>query len=250
MKYQHFFSAYLIDFKKTKKQLWSTLIVTIGSYSVYYFCSDQTIIYLNKENTFYEAGTAVLFLCSALLSFFIFLKTKNKWHLLLSVVFFMGCGEEISWGQQLFKFSTPEALNRINVQKEFNIHNIEIFNSENLDRTYKTGWQRITEINFLFKIFCIAFGIVIPVLNIHFKSFQIFFSKIKLPISPVLLGSFFFLAWLYYQLHLQYLPKGKPIKYYETSSEIYEFLTSFIFLLINYRFWIEIKKQNITNINH
>jgi hypothetical protein len=32
--------------------------------------------------------------------------------------------EEISWGQRIFGFATPEAVKNINSQKELNIHNI------------------------------------------------------------------------------------------------------------------------------
>jgi len=44
------------------------------------------------------------------------------WALLMFVFF----GEEISWGQRIFDFSTPEKLSEINLQNEFNIHNIDI----------------------------------------------------------------------------------------------------------------------------
>jgi hypothetical protein len=47
-------------------------------------------------------------------------------------------------------FSTPNYLNKVNVQKEFNFHNIEVFNTGNFDGSKKTGIQRLLEINFLF----------------------------------------------------------------------------------------------------
>lgn len=41
-------------------------------------------------------------------------------------VFFVICaGEEISWGQRIIGFDTPESLVEINTQDEFNVHNIE-----------------------------------------------------------------------------------------------------------------------------
>ena len=33
-------------------------------------------------------------------------------------------GEEISWGQRIFGFATPDWLMRLNDQEEFNVHNI------------------------------------------------------------------------------------------------------------------------------
>ncbi len=80
--------------------------------------------------------TAILFFVSAIgfaivLAKSEFLKqrgTKSAYLMtlawcLLMVVF---AGEEISWGQRIFGFSTPDSLIEINRQSEFNIHNIGI----------------------------------------------------------------------------------------------------------------------------
>lgn len=244
MKRNNLLKPYLNELKKTKYKVTTLLLTTILSYSIYLFCSDNTIIYLDKENTFFEAGTALLFLVCSVISILSFTKTKNKWHLLLGIVFFLGFGEEISWGQQLFKFNTPKIVKEVNVQKEFNLHNIEIFNSENFNHTYKKGWRRLTEINFLFKLFCITYGICIPFLKIQSQLLSNFFKKIKLPVPEISVGFFFFFCWIYYQLILSLLPKGKPIEYYETSSEIFEFLTSVIFFIICSTFLNEIIQKN------
>ena len=42
------------------------------------------------------------------------------WALLM----FVFMGEEISWGQRILGFGTPEVLMEINHQQEFNLHNI------------------------------------------------------------------------------------------------------------------------------
>lgn len=47
------------------------------------------------------------------------------WALLM----FVFMGEELSWGQRIFGFATPESLKTINSQSEFNIHNIEFVDS-------------------------------------------------------------------------------------------------------------------------
>ena len=49
----------------------------------------------------------------------------------LSVLCLLAAGEEISWGQRLFGFETPESLKSINHQNETNLHNLmpaELFN--------------------------------------------------------------------------------------------------------------------------
>ena len=54
--------------------------------------------------------------------------TNSKWLMFLlvgiSLLFFLAAGEEISWGQRIFKFSTPTYLSSINDQNELNFHNI------------------------------------------------------------------------------------------------------------------------------
>jgi hypothetical protein len=48
--------------------------------------------------------------------------------LLLGLTLFhlLCAGEEISWGQRLFGFATPEAVVKHNQQQEFNLHNLRL----------------------------------------------------------------------------------------------------------------------------
>ena len=50
-------------------------------------------------------------------------KTHAGMHIFFGVLFFVMLGEEISWGQRLLGFSTPDTLAQINVQGETNLHN-------------------------------------------------------------------------------------------------------------------------------
>jgi len=45
---------------------------------------------------------------------------------LLAVGAFVLAGEEISWGQRVFAFGTPEQLAGVNMQAETNVHNVEV----------------------------------------------------------------------------------------------------------------------------
>jgi hypothetical protein len=44
----------------------------------------------------------------------------------LAFFFFVCAGEELSWGQRVFGFKTPDAIKRSNEQKEFNLHNLDV----------------------------------------------------------------------------------------------------------------------------
>lgn len=46
------------------------------------------------------------------------------WLMLVTAASFYFAGEELSWGQQLFYWQTPELMEEINDQQETNIHNI------------------------------------------------------------------------------------------------------------------------------
>lgn len=50
-------------------------------------------------------------------------RTHAGMHIFFGILFFVMLGEEISWGQRLLGFSTPESLAQINVQGETNLHN-------------------------------------------------------------------------------------------------------------------------------
>lgn len=237
------FRIYQDDFNQSKKYVLLNVIAIFASYSVYTYCSVNYIIYLSDENAIFELSTALFFLIASVILFLLFKRTKNIFFILLSILFFVGAGEEISWGQHLIHFSTPNYLNKINVQNEFNFHNIEVFNTGNFDGSKKSGLERLLEINFLFRIFCLFYGIAIPFLMIQSKTISNFIHKIKMPTPKLSIGVFFIINWFVYKLVLMILPKGNNIYYYLTASEIFECLYAFIFLCISYEYY----RNNLKN---
>ncbi|MCH2503556.1 MAG: hypothetical protein FI711_10580 [SAR202 cluster bacterium] len=56
--------------------------------------------------------------------------TKLRYlYLVMAVAFFLGAMEEISWGQRLFGWGTPSAIEQINFQDETTIHNVNFANN-------------------------------------------------------------------------------------------------------------------------
>ena len=56
--------------------------------------------------------------------------TKLRYlFLVIAVAFFLGAMEEISWGQRLFGWGTPAAIEQINFQNETTIHNVNFANN-------------------------------------------------------------------------------------------------------------------------
>ncbi len=90
---------------------------------------DADLFYrLTWEDSWVENSTALLFgLTAALLAAAAAAgeSAPGRWLCIGGALLFaFVAGEEISWGQRLFGFETPDALRAINTQNEFNIHNI------------------------------------------------------------------------------------------------------------------------------
>jgi hypothetical protein len=202
-------------------------IVIALSYSVY-LLSEKTVIYLTSEENLYEGGTALFLLLSSIL--FIISSKRNLFMLLLALVFFFGAGEEISWGQRIIGFEPPDKIKKENIQSEFNIHNLPYFNGTKYKGKHisKSGWERLTEMNFLFRVFILSFGIALPLIAYHILFIKKIVQRLKIPVPPVSMGLFFIVSWILCKLVLRIIPNGLDQNYYNGVNEIWEFLTAFI----------------------
>lgn len=117
-----------------EKTLYSLLIIIL-ILSVYFGFTDK--VYFDtvfaQEDGAIEYGTFFFLLCISLLQFYrLFTLSKNRAILWKSAVFFFailflfGAGEEISWGQRIFEIESGEFFKGNNLQKETNLHNLEV----------------------------------------------------------------------------------------------------------------------------
>ena len=82
---------------------------------------------LTREDYWVENLTAVWFLLAGLLLFVTALVERGFFrnvYILGGMAMVFVAGEEISWGQRIFGFATPDFLMHLNEQKEFTVHNI------------------------------------------------------------------------------------------------------------------------------
>jgi len=187
-------------------------------------CEDTIIEYL----TFFFLLVSSLFF----LATFFYSKTGNNvfgWiriprniiFLGLAAVLFFGAGEEISWGQRILDFDTPEALEE-NEQDEFTIHNLPVFNTVNESNLFS--------MNHMFLFFWFGFGIFLPLTSLGSKRLQDMYAMLGVPIVPLALGGLFMLNYilskLYYQLDMVRENYGGRL------SEIRESQEGLIFALI------------------
>ena len=103
---------------------------------------------LTAEDSWVENGTAFLFFLTALLLLETAASRRPAWpYILGALAFVFAAGEEISWGQRIFLFETPDYLRERSRQDEFNLHNIE-----GLQGLFYRGCRTSIQ------LFCIAIG--------------------------------------------------------------------------------------------
>ena len=209
-----------------------------------YILSPETLAPYVYEDSITEYGQALFFFLAAvffLITFFIsdtrnefwFIKTQSNFIFLwLALILLFGAGEEISWGQRIFGFETPEALKEINVQDEFTLHNIGIFDTTS-DSFFKT--------NRLFHIFWFLIGIAIPVSALLYQSWRDFLVKLGMPLFPLLLSSqfllFYILSKTYRMTDVDHELYGKRL------TEFREAQHALIFCLIALYFFLQARNE-------
>ncbi len=170
------------------------------------------------EDGFVENGSAIFLLSASLLLLFrLFKLFKHKdllWKfgiLAMSIVFFFGAGEEISWGQRIFNVESSQYFIENNAQGETNLHNMVV------------GETKINKLIFsqLLTFVLVIYLIITPFLVRKFEWIKNLANKFAVPI----------VQWH----HTISFLIGTGLLLFITSNrkwEIYELAFSVIFLLI------------------
>jgi hypothetical protein len=203
------------------------------SYPLYLVACDRTVCILGDEDELFEYLTALFFLAASWFFFRSFLAGKNAWFLLLAMVFLVGFGEEISWGQRILGFETPEVIANVNVQNEFSLHNIEVFNAHDFEQNMKSGPAKLLTINYLYKLFWLAYCVLLPLACVSVRPIASLVDKIRLPIPAGPIGVLFLVNWVVFKATSVFLlPFGKSEQYYDTIGEMRECGSAFIFMVV------------------
>jgi hypothetical protein len=171
--------------------------------------NQETQLDLTREDGLFENASAISFLFAFLIFTYLFnqsnhlnnlffgKKTKrNVFYGLLALLFFISCGEEISWGQRIFGWSTPDSLLEMNAQQETNFHNIWLFQAYNSDGSSKTFMELLLNMGRLYTIFWMLYCVLIPVFCSISVQFKKLINHIGIPIVPLWISAFFVLNYV------------------------------------------------------
>ncbi|PJB54366.1 MAG: hypothetical protein CO099_02010 [Bdellovibrio sp. CG_4_9_14_3_um_filter_39_7] len=146
----------------------------------------------------------------------IILKPFRSWTFLLGLallafLFFFGAAEEISWGQRIFDFKTPEWFMAHNTQGEFNLHNL------------KFGNFKVNRIIFgtVLGIVIAFYFLILPLLYKKMKKLKDFADGFAIPVPKL----YHIIAYILLAIIAKSIPSPK-------KGEILEFGGIWIFILM------------------
>lgn len=188
-----------------KNILIGLFLLTLVVLSFLVICSldEEKAFKLSIEDGIIEYLSSLFFFLAAIMSFYHFftvksgkskylLNTGRNYLILLLGLFFLFCaGEEISWGQRILGMETPEFMERENAQKEFNFHNLYMFQGTDKGMNLKSGITYWLTGHKLFAYFWVTFCLLIPLASYVFSKFRDFLKRIFFPVMPVWIGGLF-----------------------------------------------------------
>lgn len=179
-------------------------LILLAVSSSYFIFEPAILKWLAHEDGLVENLSALNWLLAAGVMFVLFAKQRNIWFLLLGILFTVCFGEEISWGQRLFGFVTPESIRARNFQGEFNLHNLNFFERRYGDKGF---WAQMRDVGRMFAIFWFIYGIVLPIsLKVSLR-LRRFVEHLRLPLMPLRIGVFFLINYVVFQYFEDYHAK-------------------------------------------
>jgi len=200
--------------------LHSLLAVSLAAlfYTLYFYFPVQ-YVYAVDEDSWTEYSTFVFYIMSSVTLSWIIWRYKGYRKpgiIILMLMTTVIAFEEISWGQRIFDVATPWRLSRINLQHEFNLHNIEVVQSK---------LQYVSYCMF-------AWVFVMPFLCRKWTLLNSFRDRFGFPLVPVYLWPYFFV--------LAYLMIDSTLFHVQ---EPFEVLLSFTCVMFVYDMLIKIEQE-------
>ena len=202
------------------------------------FLDAKTVNNLRGEDGLIENLGAFFFFAASVLFLLCYRLEKNRndtqskkkyFYLFLAGLFFIGFGEEISWGQRLINWETPQLLQEINKQKETNFHNLKVLD------------KGILRPDILFFIFWFSYCLILPTVNKYYTESRKLSSRFGLPVPPLWIG-YLLLTNFFIYTSSQFFSSSWHRTYYIEGAflEIMESNAAFIFAVFAF---YELKKQ-------
>jgi hypothetical protein len=130
---------------------------------------------------------------------------RRSAFLWLAALLFVCAGEEMSWGQRVFGWGTPEKWSAMNAQAETNLHNLALIEGGVRNVETRSLLRSLTNANRLFALFWLSVFVFVPLLDRTSASARSWFRRLGLPVAPLWIGELFVLNQGLFFLACRYL---------------------------------------------
>lgn len=151
-------------------------------------------------------------------------------------------GEEISWGQRIFGWNTPESWAEISAQKETTFHNLWLFQTTNSGGSRKSFLGLFLNMSRLFSIFWLVYCVFIPVVNRYSRIAKSLFDQVSLPICPLWISFLFLTNYLAFHSSVS-IYSDLSHSVYGSLNELKETNYAFIFMVFAIYEFIGLKRN-------
>jgi hypothetical protein len=227
-----------------KKDVLIKVVATLFVIALYciVFLGKETALRLTQEDNLTENLGAIFLLMASVFYFASFIQSsgldqdKNKtpfkekyFYLFFGIIFFLGAGEEISWGQRLIGWETPPLMLEINHHKETNLHNIQALR------------RGIFRLDYWFFAFWFSYCLILPIAIKYSLEIRKRISHFRLPVPPLWIGLLLLTNIIIYVIPMSF-PSHWPYTRYVNHAflEIMESNLAFIFAVLAFH---ELRKQ-------
>jgi hypothetical protein len=198
----------------------------------------QVVAYAREDGPIEYVGAIFYFLAAlTMVAAFVHARSKSGksanrsvYLLLLAVFFFVCFGEEISWGQRVIGWSTPESLKALNAQGETNLHNFWLFQAFDQTGAQKSQIALFLHPGRLIALFWLIYCIIIPLAHSRFDGVRRLLHYMRLPIPPLYVGLLFLGTYLTRKFLVNVFEPPRAIQL--ALGELQETLYAVIFFIL------------------
>ena len=140
-------------------------------------------------------------------------------YLALCVVMFVVCMEEISSGQRILGIRTPEAIARVNRQRQLNLHNLDWFHGHDRNHQRKSAMELTHNMDRLFSGFNVLLGVLVP-LAYRREKWRGALDRLGAPILPLATGLLFVGSYVLSKFLERFAPRHGIVEIKECNAAL------------------------------
>lgn len=154
------------------------------------------------------------------------------WYVCLMIITFIAGAEEISWGQRIFGFETPEVVASDNLQGEMNLHNMVFFDERNTadGENRKQGFRKLLTFHTLGAIIWFGYLGLLPLVYRFLPPMRGVINYFRVPVVPISISIIAIFGQVCFEL-VSHINRHLAINPEQVGSDFNEHKESLIALL-------------------